>query len=83
MHNERIGQVLPFAIKDIYTITEASRILHVSETKLYELSRRPVDPFPARRFTFKSRGALLVRDELLEWVLRNAISLSDHSPAYL
>ena len=71
--------VLPFAIKDIYTITEAARILHVSETKLYELSRRPVDPFPARRLAFKSRGALVMRDELLQWAMRNALLLSERS----
>lgn len=59
-------------ISDFYTAEEAALLIHVSTTRIYELAKRPTDPFPIRRFDWKKRGSIVIREELIDWVRRNA-----------
>lgn len=64
-------------IAEFYTVDEAARLIHVSLPRVYELARRPSDPFPARRFDWKKKGAIVIREELIEWVRRNAQMINE------
>ena len=59
-------------ISEFYTVEQAARLIHVSLPRVYELAKRDDDPFPARRFPWKKKGSLVIRDELVDWVRRNA-----------
>ena len=63
--------------KDVYTPEEVAQILHVNKQMVYELIRLPVDPIPARQLKFKSRGYLIMREELNEWIRKNAPLLEE------
>lgn len=59
------------AISDFYTIGEVGRLLHLNKATVYRLAHRKEDPLPARRLLCKKRGAVVAREELQEWVMRN------------
>lgn len=59
-------------IKLIYTIEEVAEMLHINKHLAYKLIKLPEDPLPARQLRFGTRGYLVTRRELNEWVERNA-----------
>ncbi len=59
-------------IKDIYTAEEVATMLRMNESSIYALAKRDIDPLPLRRFEWKKRGAFLLREEFMEWIVRNA-----------
>ena len=58
--------------KDIYTKEEVAEMLHINKHLAYKLIKLPEDPLPARQLRFRTRGYLVTRRELNEWVERNA-----------
>lgn len=64
--------------KDIYTIAEVAEILHVNKQLVYQLAKLEEDPLPARRLKYKAREYLVIRQELNEWIERNAPLLQSH-----
>lgn len=58
--------------KDIYTLEEVAQILHIGKQLAYALVKLKDDPLPARQLKYKTRGYLVTRQELNEWVERNA-----------
>lgn len=61
----------PVPIQDVYSPHEAAALLGIKVNRVWELSRRPKDPFPLRRLAGMKRGSIVFRDELLDWARRN------------
>ena len=61
----------PVPIQDIYSIEQVSTLLCLGANKIWELSRRRVDPLPLRRLGDRQRGCIAFRDELIAWAERN------------
>ena len=59
-------------IKDIYTAEEVATMLRMNESTVYALAKRDIDPLPLSRFEWKKRGAFLLREEFVDWIVRNA-----------
>lgn len=59
-------------IADFYSMEEVGQLLHLTKSTVYELAKKEEDPLPARMIGGKKRGAIIARDELIEWVKRNA-----------
>lgn len=58
-------------VQDVYTAAEAATLLCISKNKIYELAKRPEDPFPLRRMKGYKRSGIIIREELIEWAKRN------------
>ena len=58
--------------KDIYTLEEVAHILHIGKQLAYALVKLKDDPLPVRQLKYKTRGYLVTRQELNEWIERNA-----------
>lgn len=57
-----------------YTIEQVAKVLHVRQSKVRALARRPDDPIPFAVVDSCS-VPLVSRDELLDWVERNSVPL--------
>ena len=59
-----------------YTIEQVAKVLHVRQSKVRALARRPEDPIPFAVVDSCS-VPLVSRGELLEWVERNSVPLAE------
>ena len=58
-------------VKDYYTMAEVTRLLHVSKEKIRRWEHLEGDPFPSIRLPGKTRGKLVQREYLRDWIMRN------------
>lgn len=77
--NRRLVVKVPIPIQDIYDASEAAEMLGVGKSTLAKLYRREDDPLPMRRLPTQSRGMVILREELLEWIRRNYVLVSELS----
>lgn len=65
--------------QDVYTVSEAATLLHVSPDRLRSFAKRDNDPFPIRHFANGARGSFILREELLVWLTENTVSAADEA----
>jgi hypothetical protein len=58
----------PIFPKDVYSVGEVATLLHKSEDTIFKLARREQNPFPIRYFERSTRGGIVLRDEMLDWL---------------
>ena len=58
-------------VKDYYTMKEVADLLHVSREKIRRWEHLEGDPFPSSRLPGKTRGKLVQREYLRDWIMRN------------
>lgn len=70
-------RVMPSYLADVMSIAQTCQELHVSRSRLMSWVERDDDPMPFRLLPGSSRGAFILRDELLGWLRRNSPLLAD------
>lgn len=69
--NEVRTAKIPVFMQDTYNADETAVLLNISVNRIYELSRRECDPLPLRCLPTQTRGYIVLRTELIEWIKRN------------
>lgn len=60
--------------QDVYSVDEVARLLHISPDRVRSFAKRDNDPLPIRHFKGGARGSLVLRDELIDWLVKNTVS---------
>lgn len=65
--------------QDVYSVGEVARLLHISPDRVRSFAKRDNHPLPIRHFKGGARGSFVLRDELIDWLVKNTISAVDEA----
>lgn len=69
----------PVIPEDFYSVDEVARLLHISPDRVRSFAKRDNNPLPIRHFEKGARGSIIVRKELIDWVIENTVSSVDEA----
>lgn len=72
----------PVLPQDVYSVNEVAKLLGMDKKRVYNYSRMPRNPLPLRKWPNGGRGAIVLRDELIEWLRDYTVLPEEYYPSH-